>query len=274
MTINPALVWQRGTQATPPSALCQPVFPPSDCCVKVPASIVHDPDPETYTQSLVAAGGALPTFRSPDMDSVDIWPWRPLNPIPATVRNLSSQASANQTRVDFLWSPWGVGMPRTNFGTTFVDLPRAGFPDSQQTITMPLPADAIATGGFYGIFVQLSHPYDSNTRNDFGEHTINGFTTDSGRSHNFELPVRNPTGATQTVTFTVGPPAVAAWVTIAPSTFTLAPGAQQTVNVQVAVPTSVPVSPAGTAISYTIDIMATLGGAYLGGVSILILVDK
>lgn len=257
-----------------PRAFCQPAPVPSDCCTKVPAPIVHDPDPETYTQSQIAATGALPTFNSPDITTVDVWPLRPFNPIQATVRNLSSDASANQTRVDFLWSPWGIGMPRTNFGTTFVDLARAGFAGSEQTVTMPLPADAIATGGIYGIFVQLSHPYDSDTRNNSGEQTLDGFTTDNGRSHNFTLPVRNPTGATQPVDFVVGPPAVAPWANIVPSALTLAPGAQQTVNVQIAVPSSIPVSPAGTSISYTVDIMATLGGSYLGGVSIVILVDK
>lgn len=260
------------TIARTSGSLCRPAVLLSSCCIKVPASIVHDPDPETYTQSLIAASGSLPTFNSPDIDTVDIWPLVPLDPIQATVRNLSSDASGNQTRVDFLWSAWGIGMPRVPFGTTFVNLPRSGFVGSEQQLSMPLPAAAKAEG-VYGIFIQIFHPYDRNTKNNSGEQTVNGFTTKTGRAHNFPLPIRNPSGATQSVGFQVGPPEVASWVNIVPSALVLGPGAQSIVNIQVAVPAAVPVSPPGTSISYTIDILATLGGSYLGGVSILILVN-
>jgi hypothetical protein len=252
--------------------LCQPAPRPSDCCIKLPPAIVLDPDPEIYCQPLIAAGGALPTFDSPDIETVDVWPIVPLDPILCTVRNISSDASASQTRVDVSWSPWGIGMPRTVMGTVFVDLPRAGSAGSQQQISVPL-ATAAKSAGFYGIFVQIYHPYDRDTSNNFGEQTVNGFTTQTGRAQNFPLPIRNPSGATQTISFEVGPPAVASWVNVAPSTLTLGPGAQGAVMVQVAVPSNVPISPAGTEISYTIDIMALIGGAYLGGISIVILVD-
>jgi hypothetical protein len=239
----------------------------------VPAAIIHDPDPETYTQSLIAGGGSLPTFNSPDVDTVDVWPIVPLDPVDFTIRNLSTEASANQTRVDVSWSPWGIGMPRSLLGTVVADLPRAGFPGSEQKFSLPLTSSAKAAG-IYGAFVQIYHPYDSNTRNNSGEQTLNGFTTkSSGRAKDFPLPVRNPSFTTQTINFVVGPPTVASWVTLTPSTLTLGPGVQGSATIHIAIPGAVPVSPPGTEISFIVDIMAVMGGAYLGGVSIAILID-
>jgi hypothetical protein len=261
-----------GQKAGSAKGLCLPAPPRSSCCIKIPATIIHDPDPEIYTQPAIAAGGSLPTFNNPDIETVDLWPVRPLDPITFRIRNLSAEASANQTRVDVSWSLWGIGMPRTVMSTVFANLPRAGFPASEQQLSVPLAA-AAKNAGLYGILVQIYHPYDRDTTNNSGEQTVDGFQTSGGRARNFTLPVRNPSGATQTITFEKGPTDVAGWVNLVPSSLTLAPGAQSNISVQVAVPPWVPISPPGTLISYSIDIMALIGGNYLGGVSILILVD-
>jgi hypothetical protein len=207
------------------------------------------------------------------MDTIDVWPVVALDPVLFTVRNLSSQASANQTRIDVSWSPWGIGMQRSLLGTVIADLARAGFPGSEQQFSLPLTSAAKAVG-IYGAFVQIYHPYDSNTANNLGEQTLDGFTTkSSGRTTDFPLPVRNPSYITQTISFVVGPAAVASWVTLTPSTLTLGPGAQGSVTIRIVVPAAIPISPPGTEVTSTVDIMALMGAAYLGGVSIVILVD-
>jgi hypothetical protein len=43
--------------------------------------------------------------------------------------------------------------------------------------------------------------------------------------------------------------------------------------VAIDVPAAIPPSPPGTLISATVDVLATIGGAYLGGVSFAILFD-
>ena len=245
---------------------------PKKCCIAVTSQIIHDPDPSIYDQKLVYESGGAPTFNSPDINTVDLWPVRPIDNLTVTCRNLSSEASANQTRVDLSWSAWGIGMPRLPIGSTFVDLARAGFAGSEQTISWPLPP-ALKAAGRYGIFATLLHPYDSNPANNSGEQTIDGFQTSAGRSHSFVVPVRNPGSSTQTVTLTAGPAPVAPWVHIVPSVLTLGAGAQQNVMVSVNVPSAIPPSPPGTLISATVDVLATIGGAYLGGVSIAILFD-
>lgn len=254
--------------------LCEklkPVFRGS-CSIRVPAEIIHDPDPAIYDQQLSFLEGGSPTFNSPDIDTVDVWPLRPIDSLRISCRNLSATSSANQTRIDLSWSPWGIGMQRQAIGSSYVDLGRAGFPGSEATISWPLPP-VVKAAGRYGIFVKLFHPYDTDTSNNQGEQTADGFQTSGGRSRTFVVPVRNPTAVTQTVVLLVGPPPVAPWVNVVPSVITLAAGAQQNVMVSIDVPSAIPASPAGTLISAAVDVLATIGGAYLGGVSILILFD-
>lgn len=250
------------------------MLPPrrKNCCVAVPSQIVHDPDPSTYDQQLIYESGGAPTFNSPDINTVDLWPLRPIENLTVTCRNLASDASANRTRVDLSWSAWGIGMPRQPIGSAFVDLARSGFVGSEQTISWPLPP-ALKAAGRYGVFATLVHPYDKNSTNNSGEQTLDGFQTSAGRSHSFVLPVRNPRNSTQTISLTAGPAPVASWVSVVPSVLTLGAGAQQNVMVSVHVPSNIPPSPSGTQISATVDVLAVIGGAYLGGVSIAILFD-
>ncbi len=250
----------------------KPHPPRTSCCIRVPSPIIHDPDPAIYDQRLVFETGSAPTFNSPDLNTVDIWPVRPIDNLTATVRNLSPDASANQTRVDLSWSAWGVGMPRQAIASSFVDLARAGFAGGEQTLSWPLPP-ALKAAGLYGIFVDLLHPYDRDTNNNQGEQTVDGFQTSTGRSKTFVVPVRNPNSSVQTITLTSGPGPIVSWVTIVPSVLTLGAGAQQNVMVAINVPAAIPPSPPGTLISASVDVLATIGGSYLGGVTFVILID-
>jgi hypothetical protein len=255
-----------------PCSALQPAPGRPSCCIRVPNDIVHDPDPSIYDQQLVFNTSGSPTFNSPDIETVDVWPLRPIDNLMATVRNLSPDASANQTRVDLSWSVWGIGMPRQPIASTFVDLARVGFPGSEQNLSWPNPP-AVVAAGLYGIFVSLVHPYDRDTTNNQGEQTLDGFQTSTGRSKVFVVPVRNPTASVQTITLTAGPAPVLPWVTVVPAVFTLAAGAQQDVMVAINVPPAIPASPPGTLISASVDVLATMGGSYLGGVNFAILID-
>jgi hypothetical protein len=254
--------------------LCEQLQPRkrTSCCIRVPSEIIHDPDPAIYDQQLIFATGGAPSFNSPDLDTVTLWPLRPIDNLGITCRNLSADASANQTRVDISWSPWGIGMPRQPIGSAFVDLARAGFAGSEQKISWPLPP-VVQAASRYGIFVALSHPYDKDPNNNQGEQSVDGFQTSAGRSKTFVVPVRNPTGSAQTITLNAGPGPVVPWTTIVPAVLTLGGGAQQNVMVTVNVPAAIPPSPPGTLVSATVDVLATMSGTYLGGISILVLFD-
>lgn len=240
------------------------------CCIHVPPDIVKDPDPATYDQRLELAAGRLPSFNSPDIDTVHVWPIRPINTLDITVRNLSADASANGTRVDVSWSPWGIGMPRQAIASSFVNLPRAGFPGSQQRVQIPTPA-AVIEAGRYGIFATVHHPYDRDLTNNAGEQTLDGFATSETRSKQFVIPVRNPSAAAGNIQLQVSPNTWGA--SIVPNSLVLGAGAQQDTQFSVSVPAGVPPSPAGTLITQSFEISAFLNGTLIGGVAIIVLVD-
>lgn len=240
------------------------------CCVRLPPDIVRDPDPSTYDQQRELAAGQTPTFNSPDISTVSLWPIRPIGALQVTVRNLSADASANGTRIDVIWSQWGIGMPRQPIATAFVDLARAGFPGSERRIEIPTPSEVVEANR-YGIFARVLHPYDRDLTNNTGEQTLDGFATSETRNKQFVIPVRNPTGAAGNVQIQVSPNVWGA--SVVPSVFTLGAAVQQDVQFSVSVPAGVPASPPGTLITQSFEIMALLNGALLGGVTILVLVD-
>ncbi len=131
----------------------------------------------------------------------------------------------------------------------------------------------MVAAGRYGIFIDIQHPYDRDRTNNRGQQTVDGMQTSAGRKKTFVLPVRNPFSSAQTIKLTLSPAPTAAWASVAPAVFTLGAGAQQNVAVTIDVPAAVPVSPPGTLISAAIDLSADAGGAFIGGVSFLILLD-
>lgn len=152
----------------------------------------------------------------------------------------------------------------------FVDLARPGFPGSERTIQISTPRAVIEAKRF-GISVKVVHPFDRDLTNNYGEQTVDGFATSETRNKLFIIPVRNPTNSSGLIQLAITPNI---WnATITPSSLTLGAGNQQDVQFSVRVPNSVPVSPAGTLISQTFEIMALLNGMLIGGVSILVLLD-
>jgi hypothetical protein len=240
-------------------------------CIPIRSDQVKDPDPATYCQSLVAATGGWPTFNSPDLETVYVWPVRPIDDLTITVRNLSNEASAAQTRVSMSWSEWGIGLPRQQISSGHVDLARSGFSGSEQKISLATPP-ALKAAGRFGIFAEVVHPYDRDRTNNSGEQTVDGFRTSAGRSQQFVIPIRNPTSVAARIDLRAGPSAVAGWATLAPASVVLNPGAQTNVVATITVPAGVPAAPA-ILIGATIDILARIGGQLIGGVSILIGLD-
>lgn len=241
--------------------------------MRLPPEIVKDPDPATYDAEEVFADGVPPTFNSPDINTIHLWPAKPLDTLTAVVRNLSPDAAAQRTRVDLSWSPFGIGLERMPLGSSFLDLARAGMPGSEQTLSWPSPPPLVAAGR-YGVFVELRHPFDRDSGNNRGQQTVDAMQTSDGRSRTFIIPVRNPFATVRSISVSVSPSPFAAWATLAPAAFTLAGGAQQNVAIKIDVPSGLPVSPPGTLISATIDVAAQSSGTLLGGVSFIILLDS
>ena len=94
-------------------SLCRPPSLRRSCRIRVPADIVKDPDPSTFDVESAFASGSNPSFNSPDISTIHLWPIKPIDAIEAIVTNLSADAAAHRTHVDVSWSECGIGLERT-----------------------------------------------------------------------------------------------------------------------------------------------------------------
>jgi hypothetical protein len=240
-------------------------------CVPIPSKIVKNPDPAIYDQYLEFKNDRPFSFNSPDIDTVNIWPVTPIPKIRVTVRNLSNETSAINTRINVSWSPWGIGLERKQLGSTTVNLSRAGKGGSEVSVFLTTPEEVIEAKR-YGIFVDVVHPFDKNASNNHGEQTVDGFATSEKREGVFIIPVRNSSSFMVNIDLHVRPEK---WdATVTPSSLILSPGAQENVMFSVKVPSSIPPPNTGISITETFEVYATIGNELLGGVSILVLIDK
>lgn len=238
------------------------------CCLPLDTVDVRKPDPSTYDQQRLLSMGMPVSFNSLDIDTVNFWPVTPIPELNVRLRNLSTEVPAPGTRVDMAWSRWGIGQVRTAVGSAAVDLA----PGAEGAVKLATPPALMAEKRF-GLFVRVSHPHDKDPNNNTGEQTVDGMRTSEGRTRAFQFPVRNPGPGAGTVQLQVLPGPAAAWCSLSGSSFPLGPGAETPATLTIAVPAAVPNSPPGTQVTTAVDVMATLNGGYLGGVSVFILVD-
>ena len=239
-----------------------------DCCLHLDNVDVRKPDPSTYDQIRLLSLGLPITFNSPDIDTINFWPVVPIPELNVRLRNLSTEVPAAGTRVDMAWSRWGIGQVRLPIGSITTNLG----PGAEGAVKLATPPALIAEKRF-GLFVTVFHPHDKDAGNNTGEQVIDGMRTSEGRTRSFTFPVRNPGSAGGTIHLQVLPGPAAPWASLSASTFTLAPGAEASVTLTLTVPAAAPVSPPGTLVTTMVDVLATLNGAYLGGINIFILID-
>lgn len=239
-----------------------------DCCVPLDNVDVRKPDPSTYDQTRLLSAGVPITFNSPDIDTINFWPVVPIPELNVRLRNLSTEVPAAGTRVDMAWSRWGIGQVRSPVGSIAIDLA----PGTEGAVKLATPPALIAAGRF-ALFVKVFHPHDKDAGNNTGEQTIDGMRTSEGRTRSFTFPVRNPGPAAGNIQLQVLAGPAAPWAALSASNFTLAPGTETNATLTISVPAAVPVSPPGTLVTTMLDVMATLNGAYLGGINIFILID-
>jgi hypothetical protein len=194
------------------------------------------PDPSIYSQAARLAAGTTATWDNPDIvlyatpqQSAGGWSMPPgwfLENLLVTVRNSSATVPAINTVVSVSYGPQGIGMPRTPLSTQFVSL---GAGDAIQ-LTIPWPATvrnqlllrALA------VFVDLSHPYDSDLANNQGaSSSIIGLISPGAGA--FSVPLGNATVDPITYSLSVQPNTVGATVT--PSSVTLQPDTTATATI-------------------------------------------
>lgn len=246
------------------TAWCRPVRRQrSACCVTV-SKPPERPDPAIYSQAQQIAVGQIPTWNSPDITTNFDIPWTLMPEVQVTVRNLSPNVSAVNAQVQVSLSGYGIGLPKTPLSNKLVNLA----PGADLGLSFPLPAAVMAGPHSIGFFVQIYHPNDAVEINSYGAQVLTAFQTSvSGRSVTVDVPVANPSGASQTITLAVLPNSVGA--TITPASHAFAPFEQINAKLHVNVPGSLHNT------NETVSVVAHDGsGALIGGASLIIWVDN
>jgi hypothetical protein len=225
------------------------------------------PNPEVYTQSVIIASGQLPTWNSPDV-SVRYEPtvvggkWQIpreyLLPNPSiSVHNTSTSAAAVNTLVAVSAASWGIGLPKIPLGTYLVSIAPG------QSATLSLPSLFVAWGDLKGVlYVDLSHPYDADIRNNHGQDASLVFLTDDPTGAGYAFQVGNQEDAVREVALTIAPNALSA--SLSQTSFTLSAGASQSVLLSCG---SMPPRPRPFEEDVTVIATDTVTGALIGGVT-------
>jgi hypothetical protein len=117
------------------------------------------------------------------------------------VQNRSNTAAALNTSVAVSISHFGIGMPRRQLATQTVNIGAGG----QELLHYPVPQSVMDPAvQFIGVYVQVSHPFDTNVLNNKGSQVLGAaFTTLVGRAFQLTFPVMNPSSAPQQITLDV-----------------------------------------------------------------------
>jgi hypothetical protein len=240
----------------------------------------YRPDPAIYTQSQRVAAGLDVTWNNPDIN----WfqpptyaggKWQ-INIQPAmsiSIHNLSAKAAAINTTVNISRSSLGIGMPRSPVVTQVLSLAAS----ETRVISVPslitpflIPGSIIIdfqtgkedgaafAGTAYGtaIFVDVSHPYDSDTSNNHGE-SITSLAQLIFEESPIPIFLGNATAASLNYVLSLAPNTVAAQIT--PNHVTVAPGATGFADLSYTLPTTRPFSTSVTVLAHDQQ------GNYMGG---------
>lgn len=237
------------------------------------------PDPAIYGQAPRISAGLQASWDNPDMT---LFPppiygdgaWQfygagMLNPALISIHNLSTTAAAINTRVAVSVGAYGIGLPRLPVTTQLLSL-AAGETRALSSPNFPPFIDVDVNGLRHtgrALFVDISHPYDTDTANNYGEGVIGLALIDRRDAAGAvivglaapDIPVRlgNTTGAPLVYVLSVAPNLVAAQVS--PAQVTVAPGDTGSARLSYMLPVTSPFETSVTVIA------RDLQGNLLGG---------
>jgi hypothetical protein len=264
---------------TKASCACEVSLPASRCSIQLNPPPFR-PDPAIYTQSQRLAAGLDVTWNNSDITwfkppvnangkwQIDIQPAMSIS-----IHNLSAKAAAINTTVTVSRSALGIGMPRSPVVTQVLSL-AAG---ETRVISVPLLVAALIIPGFividfqtgqeegtviagteYGaaIFVDISHPYDSDASNNHGE-SVTSLALLAIEPPPMPIVLGNATAAPLNYVLSLAPNTVSARIN--PDHVTVAPGATGFTFLSYTLPAIRPFSSSVTILAHDQQ------GNYIGG---------
>jgi hypothetical protein len=256
--------------AAPPKLQCRPPhrYPPARCSCLHTSKPPKRPDPAIYSQEEQLALGVAPTWNPDDITTNQRRPWTLLLESSVTVRNLSAEASAINTLVHFFTSPFGIGTQRTALSSVTVNLS----PNQVLQLKFAMSQALLAGDPKIGAHVVIDHPDDAKRINNRGSQTVFGvFTTDVGRTLQFEFPVLNNVNAARQISLAVLANDLGAFVQ--PAVHNFAPFEQILVTLRAQVPPALHGSPAAEVRRDITVIGWAPGGMLVDGLSFVVRID-
>ncbi|MCX5238881.1 hypothetical protein OG824_27130 [Streptomyces prunicolor] len=222
-----------------------------------------------YSQAEQIENGVLPNWDNPDIITNDWRPFRLRSEAQVTIRNLSATVSAVNASVHFYTSPFGIGMRRELRVTRIVTVG----PAQLVSLLFPLNREILTGDPRTGVHIVIDHPTDRNPVNNMGSQVHDGaYTTESGRSFDVRIPVRNDSSLTREIQLSVLPTDLLGTVT--PSTRTFAPFEQIIALLHIEVP-SILSGATGSEIARAVTVLARTGeGVVIGGATRLLRIDS
>lgn len=154
------------------------------------------PDLAIYSQREQMLNGNSPVWDSPDINTNHWGPFRLKEEATVTVRNLSQETPAHNTIIHYSTAQFGIGTKIIPRHSKFVSIP----PNTEVVVKFTLDQDVLTGDPRIGVFIDIEHPHDQNTINNFGAQVHEaGFTTESGRNFPVIVPVYNDSPNQRTI---------------------------------------------------------------------------
>jgi hypothetical protein len=242
---------------------------PSGCNSIVTSDPVEKPDLAIYSQQEELSNGNIPNWDSPDIITNSWRPFRLRNEANVKVRNLSPNVPAINALVHYATSPFGIGTRQERKLTKVVNLA----PNQEIELQFPLDAATLEGDPRVGVHILIEHPHDPNQANNYGAQVHDGgYTTESGRNFNVQIPVYNDSNFSRQINLSLMPTDIIASVNTASHVF--APYEQLVVTLNIQIPGFLNGAP-DAIINRAVTVVGRLtDGTLIGGVTRLIRIDN
>lgn len=239
------------------------------CCVDIRDTPIERPDLAIYSQEEQLAGSTDPSWDSPDIITNAWGPFRLLNEALVTVRNLSPTTGAVNALVHYSTSDFGIGTRPQLRLTQVVNLG----PGQQTQLVFPLHQAVLTGDPRTGVHIKIEHPHDAKAINNAGSQVHDGgYTSESGRSFDVQIPVLNDVPASRQIDLSILATDLVA--TLTPSTHVFAPFEQIVTTLHIDVPAFL-VGTSASLIHRSVTILGRVAGTgeLIGGVTRLLRID-
>jgi hypothetical protein len=230
---------------------------------------IETPDLAIYSQEEELLNGNTPNWNSPDITTNDWKPFRLRSEVTFRIRNLSPTVPAIGVSLHYYTSPFGIGTRKELKLTKIVNISPA------REIELKFPLDQLTFSGDprVGVHLQIEHPFDQNLINNFGSQVHDqGYTSESGRDFNIQIPVLNDSNLSREIRLSIMPTDLIAVVT--PAAHLCAPHEQIISTLRIQIPSHLSGTPEANIIREVTVVGRLPTSELIGGATRIVCIDN